>query len=498
MNWFLIVPSIGFLSGILFRSFWGDEFFAYLAFLFFFVIGLYALLLKRHERSSARGVFLFTLFLFGSGLGILRTERALITPVTFDISVEQRVLVEGVVTSEPEEKDESISLIVSPDVISGKKLLGKQPRILVRALLPAEFFYGDRISVSGVLEHPWEGEGNFNYPKFLAKDNVFYEIKNPAIEIKGRNQGNKIVQTLLSFKYAFLEKIERAVSEPAASLAAGVLLGIKGSLGENILNDLRTAGVIHIIVLSGFNITIIASIVIRLFGFFLSRRISLLSAITAIILFTIMVGAGATVVRASIMAIISLFAKLFYRQASVLQALILAGVGMTAVNPLIAAFDPSFQLSFLATLGLVILSPIVEKALTHLPIPGMLREIATATISAQIFVLPLLLYMMGELSLVSLPANIFILPVIPFLMLLGFLVGVFGFVHSLLALPFGILLSFLSRYVFSLSHFFGSVPTLHLPLNAVGLLIFYVVIAIGVWIIYKKPPFGAGKLTKLS
>ena len=156
----------------------------------------------------------------------------------------------------------------------------------------------------------------------------------------------------------------------------------------------------------------------------------------SIILFSIMTGAGATVVRASLMALLALLARATGRIYEITLALLFAGFAMLLYNPKILIFDPSFQLSFLATLGLIHLSPLLEKHLKFLPKTFGLRDIVSATLATQILVLPLLLYMMGKFSIVSLPVNLLVLPFIPLTMLFGFLAGTTGFISTILSFPF--------------------------------------------------------------
>ncbi len=143
-----------------------------------------------------------------------------------------------------------------------------------------------------------------------------------------------------------------------------------------------------------------------------------------VIFFAIMVGSGATVIRASIMTILAIVGKVSSREYDINRSLIFAGLVMSIQNPLIIFHDPSFQLSFLATLGLVNLSEKVSVLLTFIPEKFGMREIVASTLSTQIAVLPMILKMTGEVSVIALPVNIIVLPLIPATMLFGFLTGV--------------------------------------------------------------------------
>src|SRR6185369_13002766 len=134
-----------------------------------------------------------------------------------------------------------------------------------------------------------------------------------------------------------------------------------------------------------------------------------------------------------VMAIIALFAELVRRDYAVSRALLLAGAGMLIQNPMILLYDPSFQLSFLATLGLIMLSSPIEKKLGFITDKMGIRALVASTFATQIFVSPLIFYMMGQLSIIGIVVNILVLPFIPLTMLLVFLCGFFGFFSHLLS-----------------------------------------------------------------
>jgi competence protein ComEC len=158
------------------------------------------------------------------------------------------------------------------------------------------------------------------------------------------------------------------------------------------------------------------------------------------------------------MALLVILARATGNIYNITRALFIAAVIMVLHNPYIVAFDPSFQLSFLATLGLIWLSPMIEKRFTLMPSTWGLREFATATIATQIFVLPLLLYQTGLLSMTAFPTNLLVLMFVPVTMLLGFVTGVVGFVSTLLSVPFAYVTYALLSYELAVVDLFASVP----------------------------------------
>jgi competence protein ComEC len=158
------------------------------------------------------------------------------------------------------------------------------------------------------------------------------------------------------------------------------------------------------------------------------------------------------------MATLALIARATGRNYDVARALILAGVFMVLLNPFILAFDVSFQLSMLATVAVIFLSPKIEKYFKWAPERFGLRDIISVTTAAYIFVFPFILYKMGNFSLVALPANVLILPFIPFTMMLGFLTGFAGLIWYVLAIPFGFISYLFLHYELSVINFFSNLP----------------------------------------
>jgi competence protein ComEC len=332
------------------------------------------------------------------------------------------------------------------------------------------FQYGDRLRFYGKLRRPqnFKDEATLrevNYVAHLAKDGVHYEMFRPQIEVLARGEGNPLIQKLFSFKQAIIANINALIPQPQSALLAGLIVGAKQSLGKKLLDDFRAVGVIHIVVLSGYNITIIARFIEWLFSF-LSRNKRTFLSVAVIILFAIMVGASATVVRASIMALLVILARTTGRLYAVTRALLIAGFFMLLHNPKILVFDTSFQLSFLATVGLIYVSPIIEPRVKWITEWWNMREIAVATIATQVFVLPFLLYKTGVLSIVSLPANLLILSAIPATMLFGFIAGMAGFAAAALAAPFAFLSYALLSYELLVVEWLARLPFASVTLAA--------------------------------
>jgi competence protein ComEC len=265
---------------------------------------------------------------------------------------------------------------------------------------------------------------------------VFVILKNPKIINRELNE-NGFYVFIFRFKLYVENKVKKLLKEPHASFLNGLLFGSKKGMPEDVLNDFKTTGLTHIIAISGYNITIIIIIVLACLSF-LPRKIQLIVAGLFIVLFTIFVGAEASVVRASLMGVLSLMALYSGRSQDITHILIMVASIMIVINYRVLVFDVGFQLSFMATAGLVYISPMIEKYFDWLPDFFSIRESFLLTMSAQITALPIILYHFGNLSVVSPFANVLVAPFLPVAMLFGFL----SFMIGVISMKLGVFIGF--------------------------------------------------------
>ncbi|MEI6191358.1 MAG: ComEC/Rec2 family competence protein [bacterium] len=491
-NKFFYSLIAGFTGGIFLSSFFklGFSFF-----LFLLILSILIFIFGKFFAKEKTLILLLALFVFSFSSGILRYEIKDIRNEDKNLTnlAGEKVVLKGIVTDEPSVKDQSVQLTVLADFIATSsqdvKTFGK---VLVTVGLFPAFKYGDLIQVEGKLERPTNfstaTSSDFDYVSFLAKDDIFYQISFAQAKVISSGHGSVLKNKLFAFKNYFISKINLLIKEPESSLLNGLILGAKNSLGKDLQNDFRLAGVSHIVALSGYNITIVAVGIMSILSF-LPWTFSLSFGVLGILAFTIMTGGTATVVRASIMALLVLLAKGTHRKYDISRALLLAGFFMLIQNPKILVFDISFQLSFLSTLALILISPIIEKKMTFITEKYQLRELIVATISTQIFVLPFILYEMGLISVFSLFTNILILPIIPAIMFLGFLTGVLAFCSTFLAIPIAFICSLLLSYVLKIIYIFSHLPFSSITINHFPLILLILVYSIFFIIIWRAQNF---------
>ncbi|PIT92522.1 MAG: hypothetical protein COU08_01945, partial [Candidatus Harrisonbacteria bacterium CG10_big_fil_rev_8_21_14_0_10_42_17] len=317
---------------------------------------------------------------------------------------DSQVTIEGTVVRDPEERLGRIEYVLG-DVGLGVDKRAVSGNILVRGDRVPKFAYGDVVVWEGKLQLPesflTDSGRIFDYPGYLKKDGIVATISFAHGAYVGEGKQNFVKSLLYKVKHIYIENIDSVVPVPESMLAAGLLLGERGSFGEDLTNDFRRAGLIHIVVLSGYNIAIISEYALVLFRKKFRKKLSLILAGLFIVLFALLVGGGATVVRASIMGLLVLLARGGSRRYNITRALVFAGLLMILHNPLILIYDVSFHLSVLATVALIYVAPLVERYVTKLPETFGVREAGIATIATQIFVLPYLIYRMGEVSLIA-------------------------------------------------------------------------------------------------
>ena len=353
------------------------------------------------------------------------------------------VKIEGVVSGEPDVRDTYTNLRVAASEIEvdGQERDVKGT-VLVRASRYPRYDYGDELEIEGLLETPPELE-DFSYREYLARQGIYSILWRPQITLKNHDQGSAPRRALLAFKRRAQRVIALILHEPQAALLTGILLGIETGIPADLAKAFSATGTTHIIAISGFNISIIAGLLSRLAQRLFGKRRAMPVALAGIIVYTILVGASAAVVRAAIMGCLYVIATHYGRQTEALTSLIAAATLMTLLNPQ-TLWDLGFQLSFAATLGLILYTPPLqswfERLLSSALSPGtarraveVLNEALIVTLAAQITTLPIIVYHFRRLSLVTLLSNFLILSAQPGVMLWGGLATMAG----LIWLPLG-------------------------------------------------------------
>ncbi|OGH48253.1 MAG: hypothetical protein A3A51_04525 [Candidatus Levybacteria bacterium RIFCSPLOWO2_01_FULL_39_10] len=281
-----------------------------------------------------------------------------------------------------------------------------------------QLLYGDQVMVSGIVDYfdpPGARQGQ-------KRDMAAY-MNQPEYKIVKKARSNLIFRLRENLVYFFNSSLDPS----SASLMLGITFGIKQEMPEEFYLNLQKTGLMHVVAASGMNITMLGGFLIAFFSLILRRQTALILSIIGILFYTVLAGFEASIVRAAVMGIIAFSAGILGRQSIAFLSLFFAGFVMLMVHPSLI-FDIGFQLSFMATAGLIFIRPIfyLSSKLKHIIKRSVVGEDLTTTLAAQIATLPILLINFGNYSFWSVPINAIVLWSVPILMVIGGISAIIG------------------------------------------------------------------------
>lgn len=497
----LFWASLTILGGIVFASL------VTLPVQFWLLLGLLGLFItivvKRTRPQSALLVLLLPgLFFLGAARYQVAQPGDAPDLVSHYNDTPDKIYITGTLVEPPDVRDTYMNLRVNVEAVdSGDGDVPASGLLLVRLTNEYDLHYGDHIRVRGYIQTPPEDE-DFSYRDYLNMQGIQSILRTDKVTLLPfGSQKNPTVAFFYLIKDNLLGRVYRLFPDPEASLLAGILLGQDNNIPADLQQAFKNTGTAHIIAISGFNIAIIAAIFVTLFSRFFGKRNGAILAVVGIVLYTLLVGASASVVRAAIMGTLSIIAGQFGRRNLALNTLAFVAMVMALLNPFVL-WDVGFQLSFAATLGLVLYAQPMEDAVAgfltqrfpSMPVEKFVRPFSDyflLTLAAQITTLPIIAYHFERISLVSLIANPFILPAQPPVMVLGGLAVAF----SRLYLPLGQAIAWAAwpflAYTIRMVEFFNGLPGGVLPLDNFSLLF-----VIAFYVILLGLTFAGSRLTK--
>ncbi|MCX6013059.1 MAG: ComEC/Rec2 family competence protein [Chloroflexi bacterium] len=396
---------------------------------------------------------------------------------------ETEVSIRGTITSDPEVRDKYTIFYLSNNIIyinekwktiDGTVLIyaGKYPDSIPAGDFPY-YRYGDVMEMKGTLQKP-PGFDDFDYAAYLSRKGVYSISYYPGLKLIDSNSGSNFLAAIYRVRTKIYSSLSTILHEPECSLCQAILLGTRGKMSDNLTTTFVNSGTMHLIAISGVNITIIAGLfsALGIFIFGKQRRIYLLIPLIVIWLYTIIAGMPASAVRAAVMGSIFLFAESTGRQNSGLIALSITVMIMVGIQPNIL-WDAGFQLSALAMAGLILLSPVISVLFNKLldgifkiknPVQsGSFRSFVinniSVTLGAVVATLPAIAYYFHTISLVTIPATIIAMPVLPSIIIIGSLTGITGIAAPAVAQVFGWVTWLLLRYMILVTQLFSSIPS---------------------------------------
>ncbi|MBM4460180.1 MAG: ComEC family competence protein [Chloroflexi bacterium] len=386
--------------------------------------------------------------------------------------------VEGVVMGYPDVRDvrTQYTLHVETVTIAGRTR-DAAGALLVRTARFPEYAYGDRLRATGQLQTPPRFD-DFDYRAYLAGRGIHSLMPRARVERIASDEGAPFWTALYALRAAGSRLLNRVLPEPAAALANGMTLGIESGIPPAVEDAFQATGATHVIVISGSNIALLSGVLMRLLSRLLGRRWAVAPTIAGIALYVLLVGADPAATRAGLMGILYVIAIALGRESTAFVSLAFSALVMTLVNPL-ALWDAGFQLSGLATLGLILFTPTIaarlERFLQHRlsqerarQALRLLNDSLIVTLAAQIATLPLIVYYFGRLSLISLFTNFLILPAQPPILMGGLATLIGGLIWEPVGRVLAVIPWLFLTYTTAVVRTAASVPLASVEAGAIG------------------------------
>src|SRR3989338_970938 len=388
-------------------------------FLLVALAGISASFFVKNERRAFAAIAGFCLLFLV--LGISRLQMAEFAIVNDPLGTlrdnQEKITFIGQITGEPNIRETTQKLTMN---INGSKVLitlGRYP----------QYRYLDTLQVTGTLKTPTVTE-DFDYQKYLQKDGIYSVMDFPRTELLSNKHKHTPRTLVYEALFAFKAKLEKSINSlftpPEGLIVKGIILGGSTTFPAELKQKFSSTGLTHITAISGSNVVTLSNIVMA-FLLFLGfwRGQAFYGAAGFVWLYAIIAGMPASGVRAAIMATVFLLAQKMGRQNASGRVMVLAAAVMLMQNPLLLMQDVGFQLSFLASMGIIYINPLFSRVFSFIENEGakFLLGIFSVTMAAQICTLPVVAYYFKTISLVAPITNMLVIPTIEFLMVFGFL-----------------------------------------------------------------------------
>ena len=413
-----------------------------------------------------------------------------------------KVTLRGVVSLDPDVQDKTTRLKLSVESIevNGEWQAVSGMVLLYAPRYPA-YSYGDLLDVTGKLETP-TNFADFDYQAYLAKQSVYSTMLYPDITLDSGGHGLALLDWIYGLRHRLADVMARTLPEPQASLAQGIILGLRGTIPDDVNTDFARSGTTHVLAISGMNLTIIAGLLSLVLSHIIGKRFYLYVWLTLAVIwfYTVISGASPSVMRATIMASLFLLAELLGRQKNAGPALCFAAAVMIAFNPLVL-WDVSFQLSVLSMAGIIFLYPLLLGGVSRW-IEGMrnrdiglgsslnfVLESFAMTLAATLAVWPASAAYFGMVSLAAPLATLLAVPVLPAIMILGSLSALVGLVYLPLAQVVGWVVWLFVTYLLLVARGFAHLPYAALTTGSVSTILipaYYGLMIMAVWMLARR------------
>jgi competence protein ComEC len=378
----------------------------------------------------------------------------------------KQVTVRGIIDSEPGFKGSRVSYVLrtreivldgTVEIVEGKILLNTLGGVDSKT-----YEYGQKVAIEGELAVPRTGRnpGGFNYKEYLAQSGVAATIfvRRENLRSEGLDNINPAVKAGYFLRKNIVNTINRSLPAEQAGLLNGMLIGYREGLTDDLQGAFSDSGLSHIMAVSGANV---AFIVFPLLFVLRKLRVKQAAAniitIAVLVVFVLITGADPSVLRAVIMAVVILVAQIVRRETDIYTSIALAAIILMLSNPF-TIFNIGFQLSFAATLSIVLFYKYIQSVIKNRFLPEVFSSVIAATLAAQCGVLPITLYYFNSLSVISLLTNVIVVPLTGLITVLGMLMAAAGSVAIVLSQLLGYINFCLLSFVLMVVKFAASLP----------------------------------------
>jgi competence protein ComEC len=480
-----LLALLAYVGGILIGNYFD---LSTLILLFLILLSFFLLFSFRNEQNHRVIFITLTLVLAGFWRYELKTKDLPINHISNFTRLNGRVGLTGNISADPDIREDKTFIEVNTRELSfngGKiKTNGK---ILLKIKHPTNRFnYGDLINFSGYLYSPYPSKNPsaFDYRKYLNSKEIFACITlkhDSEVTLQEKKGGDFFISGIvLPVKHYILSFFKRNLADPHQAILSGFVLGERRGIPKEIYKLFTDTGTLHLLAVSGSNVALVVVIFLGLFRFLrIPYRVSLVLIFPLILIFSFITSNQPSVVRASIMASLFLLSLLVERERDLLNLWALAALVILFINPS-TLFDVGFQLSFMATLGLILWVPRLERILLSGFRNRFLKSYVAlpffVSLSAQLFTYPITAYYFNRLPLYSLLANLLIVPLTGLVVM----VGVISALFSLLSIKLSFLFTSFNwlglDLIIKILSFFSTLPFADLKVSSpsyVFILIFY-------------------------
>ena len=283
--------------------------------------------------------------------------------------------------------------------------------------------YGDLIEIKGEYSAPEVARNykGFDYSQYLKTLNIYGTIKVEESKIINKNQLSPILISINNIKEKMIDNANRNMPKRTANLLLGILIGERDNVQEDIIESFRTANLSHILAVSGAHTSyIILGITYLISKSKTPKRIGYIITIINLLIFIIITGASYSVVRACIMAIVVIGAKICYRKENFFTSICISLIIILIQNPF-AINDIGLKLSFMGTAGIVIFNKSITNFFIKLKIKQKIAEALSVTFSAQLMIMPITILNFNTISLTFFISNILASPLLGIIIIFGFI-----------------------------------------------------------------------------